>query len=127
MARNNIKQNIVFYIFGLLLVIWLALLTAPHMSGGLPEIARNLPAALNNPLSVTWGEDSVNTVLIFISAYVIGTPFTKETERRSAYRVQLLSKSSFNVICLYCKNMYIPPTCALGTFVLFLESLLPDA
>ena len=72
MTRNNIKQDIVFSVFGLLPVIWLALLTAPHISGGLPEITRNLPDALNNPLAVTWCEDSLKTVLIFISAYVLG-------------------------------------------------------
>ena len=72
MKRQNLKQNLVFAAFGIIPVIWLGLLIAPAVSGGLPEIVQNLTAALNNPLEITWCEDSLKTVLIFIIAYGMG-------------------------------------------------------
>lgn len=57
---------------GVIPVIWLALLTAPYVDGGLIEIMQNLPLAINDPLAIEWDKDSLKTVLIFIAAYVLG-------------------------------------------------------
>jgi len=66
------KTNLLFYVFGLIPVIWEALLVTPHLHGGLPEILKNLSAAMKDPLHIVWYEDSLKTVLIFIAAYTIG-------------------------------------------------------
>ena len=60
------------YALGLIPAVWLALLIAPSISGGLSEILETLPAAMNDPFQIVWCEDSVKTVLIFIAAYGLG-------------------------------------------------------
>ena len=60
------------YALGLIPAVWLALLIAPSLSGGLSEILEALPAAMNHPFQIAWCEDSVKTVLIFIAAYGLG-------------------------------------------------------
>ena len=43
------KTSLFFYALGLLPATWAALLFAPHLHGGLPEILNNLLAAMNDP------------------------------------------------------------------------------
>ena len=69
---NNLKAGLIFSAFGIIPVVWLALLTAPYVSGGLVEIMRNLPTAVSSPFQITVCEDSVKTVLIFLLAYGMG-------------------------------------------------------
>ncbi|MCM1150039.1 MAG: type IV secretory system conjugative DNA transfer family protein, partial [Butyricicoccus sp.] len=59
-------------IFGILPVTWLALLTAPYVSGGLPAILAGLPSAMNAPLNISLCGDSAKTILIFLCAYGLG-------------------------------------------------------
>jgi len=72
--------------FGLLPVIWLGLLIAPAVAGGLPEILKGFPLALNNPLSIMWCEDSAKTVLFFIIAYAMGIGIFFATRRNKRPR-----------------------------------------
>ena len=78
---NNRKAGFIFSAIGIIPVVWLALLTAPYVSGGLVEIVRNLPTAINNPFSITVCEDSVKTVLIFLLAYGMGIGIYLSTRR----------------------------------------------
>ncbi len=86
MKRGSVKQTVILCAFGLIPVVWAALLAAPHISGGLVEIMRNLTAALNDPLSIIWCEDSLKTVLIFIAAYVMGIGIYFATRRNTRPR-----------------------------------------
>ena len=72
--KNNkfSKSNLVLYGLGTVPVIWLALLVAPLLSGGLQSIFTGFPTALNHPFSITICEDSVKTVLLLILAYAMG-------------------------------------------------------
>lgn len=72
MKPDNRQGGVFIYALGLIPAVWLALLIAPAVSGGLPAIIEYLPAAMSTPLQVEWCEDSVKTVLIFIAAYGIG-------------------------------------------------------
>ena len=63
------SENILIYIFGLVMAVWLALLIAPYVSGGLVSIVSGLPIALSMPLKITLCEDSMRTVLVFIGGY----------------------------------------------------------
>jgi type IV secretion system protein VirD4 len=69
MKRDSPKQVLILAAFGLIPVVWAALLAAPAVAGGLPDILQNLTAALNNPLKITWCGDSPKTILFFIAAY----------------------------------------------------------
>lgn len=61
--------------------MWLALLTAPYVSGGIVEIMQNLSVAINNPFSITVCKDSMKTVLIFLLAYGMGIGVYFSTRR----------------------------------------------
>ena len=86
MKRDSPKQTLVLCAFGLIPVVWAALLAAPAISGGLLEILTGLTAALNNPLVITWCEDSVKTILIFIAAYAMGIGIYFATKRNTRPR-----------------------------------------
>ena len=71
--RNGEKQAAwIFAAFGILPVGWLALLTAPYLAGGLPEIIRGFPDAINHPFSIQLCGDSLRAVLIFLLIYGMG-------------------------------------------------------
>ena len=78
---NNLKAGLIFSAFGIFPVVWLAMLTAPYVSGGLAEIMRNLPTAVSSPFQITVCEDSVKTVLIFLLAYGMGIGIYLSTRR----------------------------------------------
>ena len=59
-------------ILGIIPTIWLALLIAPYVSGGLSLIIKEFPNAINEPFHLSWCSDSVRTILIFIVAYIMG-------------------------------------------------------
>ena len=50
-------------------VVWLALLLAQSLGGGLPELLRNLTAALEQPTNIIWTDKSLPTILICLAAY----------------------------------------------------------
>lgn len=73
MKRDNDRQTaIILSIVGIVPVIWLALLIAPSISGGLPEMAANLPTLFDNPFSIKLCGDSLKTVLILLLCYGMG-------------------------------------------------------
>ena len=65
----NGRAKSVWYALGLLPAVWLGLLVAPAASGGLFEIIRQFPAAMQHPLHIIWCEDSGKAVLFFAAAY----------------------------------------------------------
>ena len=86
MKRDNLKSNLVVFAFGLIPIVWLGLLVAPALTGGLPDILTNLTAAMNNPLHIEWCGDSVKTVLFFIAAYGFGIGIYYSTKRNTRPR-----------------------------------------
>ena len=81
MRNDNQKAGIILAACGILPVVWIALLTAPFVGGGLVEVIRNFPIAMQRPLSITVCEDSVKTVLIFLLAYAMGIGIYFSTRR----------------------------------------------
>ena len=66
MNRDNERQSaIILSVIGIIPVVWLALLIAPSVKGGLPEILPSLLTAFNNPFHIELCEDSLKTVLVF--------------------------------------------------------------
>ena len=66
----NGKAKSVWYLLGLLPAVWLGLLIAPAASGGLPEILRQFPSAMNEPFHIEWCAGSQKTVLGLIGRYL---------------------------------------------------------
>ena len=52
MKSGNRQSTWIFAAFGIVPVVWFALLTAPYLSGGLMEILTGLPEAMNHPFSI---------------------------------------------------------------------------
>jgi len=72
MKRDNPKQLYVVAALGIIPVVWLALLIAPHLGGGLIGIINGLTAAMDTPFDITICEDSLKVVLVLLLAYAFG-------------------------------------------------------
>lgn len=66
------KPYLLLYACGLIPVIWLALLLAPSLGGGLAGLVVNGGTALDARFHITLCEDSPKTVLIFTLCYGLG-------------------------------------------------------
>lgn len=63
------SNDTLFYLIGIIPVVWLALLLAQSLGGGLPELMRNLTSALEQPTNIIWTDKSLPTILICLAAY----------------------------------------------------------
>jgi len=72
MPADKRKQNLIICAVGILPVIWLALIIAPAISGGLVGIIKHLSVAFEHPFAIKWCSDSLKSVLIFIAIYAMG-------------------------------------------------------
>lgn len=85
MKQDNTRINYILLIIGIIPIIWLALLVAPYINGGIMGIVKGFPIAINNPLNITYCENSIKTILLFMLIYglAIGIYFsTKRNYRR---------------------------------------------
>ena len=73
MMRDKDKQSsIILSIVGIIPTIWLGLLIAPAMNGGLSELLSKLGTIFDNPFHIEICKDSLKTVLILLLCYGIG-------------------------------------------------------
>ena len=80
--RDNDKQSaIILSVIGIIPVVWLALLIAPSVHGGLPEILPKLMTVFNNPFAIELCEDSLKTVLVLLLCYGMGIGIYFSTRR----------------------------------------------
>ena len=75
------RSSLILFAVFLIPVVWAALLTAPSLSGGLPEILANLTSAMNNPFHIQWVEDTPKCILLFITAYGMSIGIYLSTKR----------------------------------------------
>ena len=69
--KEEVKVPFIFYIIGLILVIWLGLLVAPSLKNGLFGIVNEFPQVIKNPFHIVFCSDSVKIVLIFVFTYIL--------------------------------------------------------
>ena len=81
MRQDDRQTGIILSLVGIIPVIWLALLIAPSVSGGLPEILPKLLTVFNEPFRIEICEDSLKTVLIFLLCYAMGIGIYLSTRR----------------------------------------------
>ncbi len=74
-------QRILLYCLGAVPVVWLALLIAPAMEGGVPVLLRNLGSVFNHPFQIQWGEYSLKTVLALLGIYGLAIMVYLSTDR----------------------------------------------
>ena len=77
------SNDTLFYLFGTIPVIWLALLLAQSLGGGLPELLRNLTSALEQPTNIIWTDKSLPTILICLAAYGMTVLFYRTNQGRT--------------------------------------------
>ena len=54
MQEEKRKQQIILFILGIIPVIWLSLIIAPNIDGGLIDIIKKLTKALDNPFQIIY-------------------------------------------------------------------------
>ena len=70
--RDNKTENVVLFCLGGIVVVWLALLIAPNINGGLVEIINTLPKKMEKPFQIEFCKDGIRTILIFLLVYGLG-------------------------------------------------------
>ena len=63
------SNDTLFYLIGIIPVVWLSLLLAQSLGSGLPELLQNLTRALEHPTNIVWTDKSLPTILICLAAY----------------------------------------------------------
>ena len=87
MTRDNDRQSaIILSVIGIIPVVWLALLLAPSVKGGLPEILPRLLEVMNHPFQIELCEDSLRTVLVLLLMYGMGIGIYSSTRRNYRHR-----------------------------------------
>ena len=81
MKQDDKQSAVILSVIGILPVIWLALLIAPSVKGGLPEILPKLMTVFNNPFHIELCEDSLKTVLVLLLCYGFGIGIYFSTRR----------------------------------------------
>ena len=82
MNRDNDRQtSIILAVLGILPIVWLGLLIAPSVKGGLPEILPSLMNMMSDPFHIVLCEDSVKTVLVLLLCYGMGIGIYFSTRR----------------------------------------------
>ena len=82
MNRDSNRQSaIILAVIGILPVVWLGLLIAPSVKGGLPEILPSLLTVFNDPFHIELCGDSLKTVLVLLLLYGMGIGIYLSTRR----------------------------------------------
>lgn len=81
MKQDDKQSAVILSVIGILPVVWLALLIAPSVKGGLPEILPKLMTVFNNPFQIELCEDSLKTVLVLLLCYGFGIGIYFSTRR----------------------------------------------
>lgn len=81
MVRNKHEEKALALLFGIVPVVWLALLIAPHLSEGLPGIIMNFGNIMKQPFHIELCGDSLKTVLAFLMAYSVAAAVILSSDR----------------------------------------------
>ena len=82
MRRDKISADyVILYVLGAVCVVWLGLLTAPALQGGLPGFVKEFGRIMDDPFHIEICEDSLKTVLIFLLCYGLGIGIWLSSDR----------------------------------------------
>lgn len=111
MTRDNDRQTaIILSVIGVIPVVWLALLIAPSVSGGLPAILPKLATVFNNPFQIELCEDSPQTVLVLLLSYGMGIGIYFSTRRNYRRREEHGSAKWGDARAISRKYQQLPPS-----------------
>ena len=72
MAEDTKKTTLILSICGIIPTIWIALLIAPSVDGGLAQIMKDFSSVMNNPFNITWCSNSLRVLLLCLLIYGCG-------------------------------------------------------
>lgn len=78
---KNKKLTTTFYWLGIIPVVWIAVLVAPSLKNGLPQLINDFPKIMDNPFKLIWCENSVKTIFILLVSYFLGIIIYISTKR----------------------------------------------
>ena len=111
MNRDNDRQtSIILAVLGILPIVWLGLLIAPSVKGGLPEILPSLMNVMSDPFHIELCEDSVKTVLVLLLCYGMGIGIYFSTRRNYRRREEHGSAKWGNAKAVDKKYRQNPPS-----------------
>ena len=79
--QDDKKTRYFLYCFGIIPIIWFALLIAPYLSDGLLNVIKNSNDIFDNILNIRFCESSIKTILIFLAFYVLGIMIYESTRK----------------------------------------------
>lgn len=79
--QDDSKAALIISILGIFPIIWLALIIAPNVNGGLPSILPAVLSAFGKPFRITLCGNSLKTVLILLILYGVGIGIYFSTKR----------------------------------------------
>ena len=71
LRQDDKKIAKLFYIIGIVPVIWIALLVAPYINVGIIGILKNSSNIFTRPFNISFTENSIKTILIFLLIYYL--------------------------------------------------------
>lgn len=81
MRQDEKNTERILYIIGIIPITWLAIIIAPNLNNGLLGIITEFSNAMNNPFNITWCENSIKSILIFLFIYLIGIAVYESTRK----------------------------------------------
>lgn len=78
---NDKTAEAILVAFGVIPVLWFALLVAPALEGESTYFLSRMLSIMDDPLSITFVEGSLKVVLIFLAAYALGIGIYFSTKR----------------------------------------------
>ena len=78
---KNKKETRIFYFLGVIPVIWFAILIAPSMKNGLPQLIKDFPGIMENPFKFIWCDNSLKVIMVLLVSYLLGIAIYISTKR----------------------------------------------
>ena len=110
MQDSDRKSAIILSAIGIVPVVWLSLLIAPFVKGGLTEIVAGLMKSFEHPFQIQFCEDSLKTVLFLLAAYAVGIGIYFSTRRNYRRREEHGSAKWGNAKAVDRKYRQSPPS-----------------
>lgn len=78
---KNKKETRIFFFLGVIPVIWFAILIAPSMKNGLPQLIKDFPGIMENPFKFIWCDNSLKVIMVLLVSYLLGIAIYISTKR----------------------------------------------
>ena len=86
--KYNKKNNYGIYIFGIIPVIWIALLIAPVCNQGLIKIISEFSRLLENPFEIVWCDNSIKIISLFLILYAFIIVYFVYSKKNYRHRIE---------------------------------------